>query len=1441
MAVKAMYIRLCDILFFLVLLINMSNITVKNISNVNENPIKDEDNQRLRDNSMLYSISRAFLEKYPQYYDIMTTYEHSILEMMTIITSESTINKQIRINDDLSCAIRINCENARIYSPDSVEALKYAPRICPSPNTALATKGTYSCVLVADFVVSYMITSNPTKVSSLKELKKISRQFSDQSKMSKIVIHDGYIVLVPIPVGCKYCALQHFDELTLRKTAEEMKEYYGFFIIEGFIRYIIPAYKKPFNKPIITTYGEENQLARSDVIYAKKFDYEDSYYIVPAMVIEKSSAAGRKVVSEHYPDFGCSLQLAHPLMNDNRDANNKRNKKLWNFVPIRYLFYAFGCVNDLQMIKYIHPEMNNMLFMNTIKNACIFGHKHLEALEIANIDRKLEHGQYIRMLEPLDRNLALWIIGNIILKDKTKEEAIQRVSNDQNLYKAQIIEITRQILNERFMPGVGDHSNIDRDAAICIELGNIVRELYLIGYGLKPSQDKCSLTNRRVRSGQQISREFKAFHKKRLNEVYGEIESYILKSNIHVGNIPNLNNTLHTKIEQLAALASSDQTKSLINSFKGIAKENSKLRTDILNPKNIGFTWNKLREIVISQDTSQQGADVSWDHRTVHPSELFFICPTQTPEGGGQAGKYKTPTIYTYVTLSTDPDEVVNVVNKHKEVLAYRPEISDPFQIFTIKLNGSCIGWILQPVDDLYNDLMAARRDGRIPKDTSVILSYTLHEINIWTDIGRLVSPFVVVKNAFDVKITEEKDNLALGSVFSIKPDFKAWLEKLNKDCEYYDEGIAKGYIELLDPDMCITNATIADCMKNFISNPCIYTHIALPGHIHGIIANIPAVGNSVTGVRSSYMTNHVKQAIGPTVRYPQCKYEALNNVLISPEVPLARSCVYDFMHVGEHAIGQNVMVAFMQYKDNQEDAIIINRSSVEQGLLEIDSIQTMEYKIEHSEEKFRIPDGSSNFSGNSKGYDNLDPQTCLPKDVSLTFNQFDPLIAKGTINTMNYTNNDNSKNTFIDSSILNETLDGSYQHTMNPRYLRSVVKNSLLDFDTIYKKATFGRYCVPIAGDKFNSEYAQKGTVGKIINNEDIPYTTNGMRPDIIFNPPTIFKRKTYGQLYYPVVAKIAALMGCQVDLTQYHTARTAEELEQMLREIGLDDGGYETMYNPITGKKYRCRIFFGVHYWERQAHLVEMKINVRNGGPRNPITGQPVKGRKRNGGQSLDHMTFDTQIAAGITNIMQDLHMNQGSNMLIGVCNRCNTLGCYYNKKINAWVCPQCGQHPDIMVKEIPPATNLLMGIFNGLYIGIDYYDTIQNYNQHNMHSSQTEKKDEYEKYCDARLIAYNKYLNTYNFEHKIKHDVVKFGQENEAKDRTEYKPITLDQVMSDYQRCIEHNPSIPAKNDEEVYATIDKEVAARRTKKPLATTSVPNKKVENIEENTENNSEA
>ena len=1309
--------------------VKVSEAISNNLININTSEIEIPHDPVVSRNTLLYPVAKAFLEDFPQYRDIISSYERALDSIPDIITKDHTINEFIKITDGLAAHFRLNITNVRICSPDSLESAQYSLReYTPTPTQALNAKTLYAATLIGDITYTYSLI-NVRKGELETIVNDDGVTVYNERNLTTSTIKNGYVVNIPIPIGCKYCSLHHYDEQTLLKTGESLKNMFGYFIVDGTPRFIIPFYKKPFNKPIVLKNNYEDQLCRTEILYTTGYEYEDSYYTVGA-VLQKNSK--NKNIST-YPDYGFSLQL-----NDNRmyaeniygASTTSKRKTLFNFVPIKLLFYAFGCKNDKQMMSYIDPGLTNTKLIYDISNACNKGYKHKEAYEKSGLktivlSSRGETGDALLLAEPLNEMTARFAIGQIILKEDIKRETRNYCKDNEQEYRFLIATIVSNILDDRFMPGIGrDNSDLSKEDAkiirndgVCVELGYIVRKMYMVSNNLEPSEDKTSLNNRRIRIGQQFSYEYKTFHNIRLREATNEI----VKVFENRKSMQGIDEILYNLISSIGKTMSVDQTNSLINSFKGTSKEQSKLRTDVMEPKNQAFMWNRLREIVISQETNKQGSTVSWEHRAVNQSEMFFICPTQTPEAGKQTGRYRTLSVYSFVTLSSDDSIVKDFIRKQPEFIKdfRKAGVSDedaeddtgkkgsvkksvkstPFTIdfskyFIIRINGYVYGYSLEmnPVDTLYEKLMQARCSEEIPVDTTIILDRTQGRLDIWTDTSRLMAPFVNIKYAFNRSIAED------GTVeISPKSEFLEYLHACASENFRFTDGLQNRFVEYLDPEMCIHNAVIAPSMQDFYKNPSLYTHVAFPNSLHGIIAGVVPAINMNTGVRASYLTNHVKQAIGPVIRYPQLTCLTEHNVMIAPQTPIVRTSTYDFLKLNQTPYGHNVIVAFMQYKYNQEDAIIINKQSVEQGLLKIDSVSTKSHKIEKNEEIFELPPSIVRYSGNLDSYSKLDENTSLPKKIGEFFYENDAVIGKTTRTMYNVS----------DSSVLNDKPDGINLLSSTPRPLRAVVKNKFQGDNKVLKQVTFGQYRAPIRGDKFNSEHCQKGTCGSIIDPAELPYATNGMRPDIIFNPPSIFKRKTYGQIYLPILAKIGALLGCPIDCTPYHSIRTEEEIFELLHKLGLDDAGYETMYDPDTGKPYRARIFFANHYWERQNHLVEQKINVRNGGPRDLITGIPTKGRKAHGGQSCDRMTMDAQLSSGVCETIRDVHLNQGACINMCICNKCRSPFGYLHKELNNYMCPQCGTHSDFTIKRVPPASMMMMHIMNGLHCSIDYYD--------------------------------------------------------------------------------------------------------------------------------------
>jgi DNA-directed RNA polymerase beta subunit len=212
----------------------------------------------------------------------------------------------------------------------------------------------------------------------------------------------------------------------------------------------------------------------------------------------------------------------------------------------------------------------------------------------------------------------------------------------------------------------------------------------------------------------------------------------------------------------------------------------------------------------------------------------------------------------------------------------------------------------------------------------------------------------------------------------------------------------------------------------------------------------------------------------------------------------------------------------------------------------------------------------------------------------------------------------------------------------------------------------------LPAIGDKMASRCGQKGTLGLIIPEEDMPFTADGVRPDLIINPHALPSRMTIGQLVECLFGKACALYGAYGDCTAYgQKGANYKTYGEMLTKMDFHCSGNQLLYNGYTGEQIYSEIFIGPTYYMRLKHMVKDKINYRATGKRSALTRQTNQGRANDGGLRIGEMERDGIMGHGLSYFLNESYMVRGDQYYMAVCNKTGTIA-IYNPDKNLFLSP-------------------------------------------------------------------------------------------------------------------------------------------------------------------------
>ncbi len=685
--------------------------------------------------------------------------------------------------------------------------------------------------------------------------------------------------------------------------------------------------------------------------------------------------------------------------------------------------------------------------------------------------------------------------------------------------------------------------------------------------------------------------------------------------------------------------------------------------TQLLDRTNTVSTLSHLRRLQSPLSRSQP----NFEARDLHPTHWGRLCPNETPEGSN-CGLVKNLSLSASTSVSVDPEKIKQTLYRMGVVPVQ--ETNEALRISGAKVfvDGCIIGYHMAP-KELAEELRRKRKKGEISTEVNGAYFSKLHgereEIYVNCDEGRVRRPLIVVEDG----------------VAKLQPEH---IEKIRSQEWTWEDLVKQGIIEYIDAEE-EENVFVALDFNGVTSE---HTHLEIASYtILGICASIIPYPEHNQSPRNSYEAAMAKQALGINVTNFLHRVDSRSHILHHPQTPLTKTKPMDTIGYDLRPSGQNCVVAIISFEGyNMEDALIFNKASIERGLgrstfYRIYEAECRQYlgglrdrfivpetgiRGYRGEQYYRLlePDGIVSLESEVTGGDVLIGRTSPPRFLE-EYKEFE---LKGP--TMRDTSVDvrQSETGVVDDIFITETREGS-----------KLVKTRVRD------------QRIPELGDKFASRHGQKGIIGMIVPQENMPFTPRGIVPDIVINPHAIPSRMTIGQFLESMAGKVAAARGRPVDGTPF-TSEKPEQLKRELVKFGFSHTGREILYNGVSGEKFVADIFMGVVYYQKLHHMVADKIHARARGQVQMLTRQPTEGRARGGGLRFGEMERDCLIGHGAAMLLRDRLLEESDKYLLYVCENCGFIA-YYDIKQRRYMCRLCEEKAQISPVIVSYAFKLLV----------------------------------------------------------------------------------------------------------------------------------------------------
>jgi len=695
--------------------------------------------------------------------------------------------------------------------------------------------------------------------------------------------------------------------------------------------------------------------------------------------------------------------------------------------------------------------------------------------------------------------------------------------------------------------------------------------------------------------------------------------------------------------------------------------------TQLLDRTNYLSTISHLRRVQSPLSRTQP----NFEARDLHSTHFGRLCPSETPEGSN-CGLVKNLALSAIISVSVSSEEVVEKL--YEIGTSHFSEVKDSVKKdgTRVFVDGKLIGFH-KDGEKLAYSLRELRRSSKLHPHIGISIHQPEEEdatkrLYVNCNAGRVLRPLIIIKDG--------------KSTFS--PDL---LDKITKKLVSWTDLIRMGVIELVDANE-EENCFITFEEKHVKK----HTHLEIfPSAILGAGASIIPYPEHNQSPRNTYESAMAKQSLGFSTPMMNTSTYVRQHSMLYPQTPIVTTKAMGLLGLEKRPAGQNCVVAVLPFDGyNIEDAIVLSKSSVDRGLG-----RTFFYRIYEAESKqypggmrdnFEIPNADDNLRGykGEKSYRLLEDDGIVATESSVSGG--DILIGKTSPPRFmeEYRDQESrgpyrrdtsigvrpSESGVVDTTVLTQSTEGGKMFKVRIRDMR-----------------------LPEIGDKFASRHGQKGVVGLLAKAEDLPYTADGISPDVLINPHAFPSRMTVGMMMESITGKAGAIRGKKVDASAF-VGEKMEDVKGVMEDAGFKYSGKEIMYDGRTGKRFPVEVFIGVVYYQKLHHMVADKIHARARGQVQMLTKQPTEGRARGGGLRFGEMERDCLIAYGASMILKDRLLDESDKSDIFVCERCGVVA-YHDVKQRRYWCRICGDKGKVSSVSVAYAFKLLLQEMSSLNI--------------------------------------------------------------------------------------------------------------------------------------------